>query len=66
MTSLKKLFLTVFTTGLIFGIGMEFFQEAFTNRQFSWWDGFADMIGLFLGLGIAKKSPYGNRGRNQN
>ncbi len=66
MTSLKKLYMTVFITGLIFGIGMEFFQEAFTNRQFSWWDGFADMIGLFLGLGIAKKSPYGNRGRNQN
>lgn len=52
--------------GSIYGIGMEFFQEAFTNRQFSWWDGLADVLGNALGLLIAKKSPYGNRGRNQN
>ena len=56
----------IFVIGSLYGIGMEFFQEAFTNRQFSWWDGLADVLGTATGLIIAKKSPYGNRGRNQN
>ncbi len=58
--------LFIFILGSLYGIGMEFFQESFTNRQFSWLDGIADMVGTGCGLLIAKKSPYRNRGRNQN
>jgi VanZ family protein len=52
--------------GAVYGMGMEVFQQAFTNRQFSWWDGLADVLGTVAGVVWAKKSPYGNRGRNQN
>jgi VanZ family protein len=53
-------------SGAAYGMGMEVFQEQFTNRQFSWWDGLADVLGSMAGLAWAKKSPYRNRGRNQN
>jgi VanZ family protein len=49
-----------------YGMGMEYYQEFFTNRSFSYWDGLADAIGSVAGAWVAKKSPYGNRGRNQN
>lgn len=62
----SRLAMLLLIVGSIYGIGMEFFQEAFTNRQFSWWDGLADELGTAAGLLMAKKSPYGNRGRNQN
>ena len=45
---------------------MEYYQKFFTNRSFSYWDGLADAIGSMFGSWAAKKSPYGNRGRNQN
>jgi hypothetical protein len=62
----ETLTLFLFLLGAAYGMGMEVFQEHFTNRQFSWWDGFADILGTLAGLAWAKKSPYGNRGRNQN
>jgi len=62
----SRLAILLLIVGSMYGIGMEFFQEAFTNRQFSWWDGLADILGTAAGLLMAKKSPYGNRGRNQN
>ena len=49
-----------------YGMGMEYYQQYFTNRSFSYWDGLADAIGSVAGAWAAKKSPYGNRGRNQN
>lgn len=59
--------LGVISTG--YGIGMEYYQLFFTKREFE----FADMIADGLGSTVAaiyclwvKKSPYGNRGRNQN
>lgn len=62
----KKIALLVFVAGSVYGMGMEFYQLYFTNRSFSWWDGLADTIGAGIGVWLAKKSPYGNRGRNQN
>ena len=51
----------------IYGIGMEFFQENFTSREFEWNDIYADVTGAILGSWAGKKiGPYGNRGRNQN
>jgi hypothetical protein len=47
-------------------MGMEYYQKFFTNRSFSYWDGLADALGSVVGAWAAKKSPYGNRGRNQN
>jgi hypothetical protein len=47
-------------------MGMEYYQKFFTNRSFSYWDGFADALGSVVGAWALKKSPYGNRGRNQN
>ena len=49
-----------------YGMGMEYYQQYFTNRSFSYWDGLADALGSVAGAWLAKKSPYGNRGRNQN
>ena len=49
-----------------YGMGMEYYQQYFTNRSFSYWDGLADAIGSVAGAWAAKKSPYGDRGRNQN
>jgi VanZ family protein len=62
----KKIALLVFVAGSVYGMGMEFYQLYFTNRSFSWWDGLADTVGAGIGVWLAKKSPYGNRGRNQN
>jgi VanZ family protein len=56
----------VIMLGSSFGMGMEFYQKFFTNRNFSYWDGVADAIGTIVGVWLAKKSPYGHRGRNQN
>jgi VanZ family protein len=52
--------------GSAYGMGMEFYQKYFTNRSFSYWDGLADALGSVAGAWAVKKSPYGNRGRNQN
>jgi len=49
-----------------YGMGMEYYQQYFTNRSFSYWDGVADALGSVAGALAVKKSPYGNRGRNQN
>jgi len=49
-----------------YGMGMEYYQKYCTNRSFSYWDGLADTFGSVVGAWGAKKSPYGNRGRNQN
>lgn len=52
--------------GFGFGLGMEFYQKYFTERNFSILDAVADTIGAIIGASLAKESPYGNRGRNQN
>lgn len=49
-----------------FGLGMEFYQKFFTLRSFSYLDAVADAAGAVVGIFVVKKSPYGNRGRNQN
>lgn len=53
----------------LYGIGMEFYQQAFTSREFEWGDMIADGAGSIIAALYCiriKKSPYGNRGRNQN
>ena len=62
----RKIILLLILGGTSFCMGMEFYQKFFTNRSFSYWDGVADAIGTLVGVWLAKKSPYGNRGRNQN
>ena len=62
----KRIILLIITLASSYGMGMEYYQEFFTNRSFSYWDGLADAIGSVAGAWVAKKSPYGNRGRNQN
>jgi VanZ family protein len=64
--NLPTSFILVVFIGSCYGMGMEFYQLYFTNRSFSWWDGLADAIGAVLGAWGHQKSPYGNRGRNQN
>jgi VanZ family protein len=59
------IFPAILITGSLYGLGMEFIQKYFTERSFSLMDAFADTIGTVIGL-LIKKSPYGNRGRNQN
>ncbi len=49
-----------------YGLGMEFYQKYFTTRSFSLFDALFDSLGAIVGMIMAKKSPYGNRGRNQN
>lgn len=50
-----------------YGIGMEFYQQYFTTREFELNDIFADAVGAVIGSLTGKKiGPYGNRGRNQN
>jgi VanZ family protein len=58
------IFLIIVASG--FGLGMEFYQKYFTERNFSMIDAIADTFGAIIGTSMAKKSPYGNRGRNQN
>jgi VanZ family protein len=60
------IFLLLLIVGSSYGMGMEYYQKFFTNRSFSYWDGLADALGSVVGAWAAKKSPYGNRGRNQN
>lgn len=60
------LFILVFITGSLYGLAMEYYQDYFTNRNFSYWDAVADAVGAGAGAWYIKKSPYGNRGRNQN
>jgi len=62
----KRIILLIITMASAYGMGMEYYQQYFTNRSFSYWDGLADAIGSVAGAWAAKKSPYGNRGRNQN
>ena len=57
-------FLIILGSG--YGMGMEYYQKFFTNRNFSYWDGVADAVGTIIGAWLVKKSPYGHRGRNQN
>lgn len=61
----KFILLAIFMIGSLYGLGMEFVQKYFTERSFSLMDALADTVGTAIGLMI-KKSPYGNRGRNQN
>jgi hypothetical protein len=60
------LILLIIILASAYGMGMEYYQKFFTNRSFSYWDGLADALGSVVGAWAAKKSPYGNRGRNQN
>jgi hypothetical protein len=62
----NQLILLIIILASAYGMGMEYYQKFFTNRSFSYWDGLADAIGSVVGAWAAKKSPYGNRGRNQN
>lgn len=62
----RKIILIIILLGSSFGMGMEYYQKYFTNRSFSYWDGLADIMGTLAGIWLAKKSPYGHRGRNQN
>lgn len=62
----NKIALLIIILASAYGMGMEYYQQYFTNRSFSYWDGLADAIGSVAGAWAAKKSPYGNRGRNQN
>lgn len=66
LNNTKSLYLIVIITGSIYGLGMEYYQQFFTNREFSYWDALADSVGAIAGTFLIKKSPYGNRGRNQN
>ena len=64
-------FLTVilaFMVSSLYGTAMEFYQDNFTSREFELGDIYADTIGAFVGAlwFMTTKSPYGNRGRNQN
>ena len=61
----KFILLAILILGSLYGLGMEFVQKYFTERRFSLLDALADTIGTAIGL-VIKKSPYGNRGRNQN
>lgn len=61
-----RLLLTLILLASSYGLGMEYYQRYFTNRSFSLWDVLADTIGSIAGAWAVKKSPYGNRGRNQN
>ena len=61
----KFILLAILILGSLYGLGMEFVQKYFTERSFSLLDALADTIGSAIGL-VIKKSPYGNRGRNQN
>lgn len=61
----RTIFLIIFLSST-YGMGMEYYQHFFTTRSFSYWDGLADALGSVVGALVAKKSPYGNRGRNQN
>lgn len=66
-TSRKNLlYFIIFISGSVYGLGMEYYQEFFTNREFSYWDAVADALGILAGTFVIQKSPYGNRGRNQN
>lgn len=65
-SSTQFLYLIVIITGSGYGLVMEYYQEFFTNREFSYWDAAADTLGTVTGTFLVKKSPYGNRGRNQN
>lgn len=62
----RNIIIIIIILGSGFGMGMEFYQKFFTNRSFSYWDGVADAVGTIAGVWLAKKSPYGHRGRNQN
>lgn len=62
----NRLLLSIIVIGAAYGMGMEYYQKFFTSRSFSYWDGLADALGSVVGALAAKKSPYGNRGRNQN
>ena len=62
----RNIIFIIIILGSGFGMGMEFYQKFFTNRSFSYWDGMADAVGTIAGVWLAKKSPYGHRGRNQN
>ncbi len=57
-----------FFVSSLYGTAMEFYQEKFTAREFELGDIYADTIGALVAtIGfMATKSPYGNRGRNQN
>ena len=62
---LNSILISIFIIGAMYGLGMELIQKYFTERNFSLMDALADSIGTLIGL-LPKKSPYGNRGRNQN
>jgi hypothetical protein len=62
----NQVLLLIIILSSAYGMGMEYYQQFFTNRSFSYWDGLADALGSVVGIWAAKKSPYGNRGRNQN
>lgn len=64
--SLSRVLLILILLASAYGLGMEYYQRYFTNRSFSLWDALADTIGSMAGAWVVKKSPYGNRGRNQN
>jgi VanZ family protein len=57
-----------FFVSSLYGTAMEFYQEKFTAREFELGDIYADTIGALVAtIGfMSTKSPYGNRGRNQN
>ncbi|MFZ9661215.1 MAG: VanZ family protein, partial [Chitinophagaceae bacterium] len=65
----KNLAIIIGTISIMYGVGMEYYQLLFTRREFEYADMLADGMGSILASLYcirAKKSPYGNRGRNQN
>lgn len=62
----NRLLIWVIICGSVYGLGMEYYQLYFTSRSFSYWDAVTDAAGAVAGGWMAKKSPYRNRGRNQN
>ena len=62
----KLILALLILVGSAYGLGMEYYQKFFTQRNFSLLDALADAIGTIIGAIVVKKSPYGNRGRNQN
>ena len=53
----NRIILLIIILASAYGMGMEYYQQYFTNRSFSYWDGLADAIGSVAGAWAAKKKP---------
>jgi VanZ family protein len=53
----NQIILLIIILSSAYGMGMEYYQQFFTNRSFSYWDGLADALGSVVGTWAAKKKP---------